>query len=113
MIVTRAPYHQRSARMELDVALAAATLEMPLALFFLGEGVWQLAAERNTTQARLPRGLKGWAALAQMTEVCYYAESEHLDSLRHHGGTTVVSAEAMTPGDMTALWRTCRRVFRL
>lgn len=113
MIVRQAPYQQRSARTQLDVALAAATLELPLELFFLGNSVWQLAAERNIQAAGLPRGLKGWGALAQMTEVTFFADQAQLQLMRDAGVETTVGIEAMNPGNMTRRWRGCKRVLTL
>lgn len=113
LIVRQPPYAQRSARAQLDGALAAAALELPLELYFLGEGIWQLAAGRETESALLPRGLKGWAALEEMTKVRYFAEPTACRRLRELDAQTAVPVEVLEPGDMARRWRSCGKVMAL
>lgn len=109
----QAPYEQRSPRAQLDVALAAAALEIPLEVYFLGDGVWQLAAERSTRSADLPRGLKGWAALDQMTQVIFFAEVGRFRNMQEMGVETVVPLKALDNEAMAHRWRACRQVMAL
>jgi len=69
LIVRSGPFKGRSSRDQLDLALAAASLELPLEVFFVGEGVLQLRADRDPRAARLPGGIKGWKALPDLTSV--------------------------------------------
>ena len=112
-MVRHAPYAQRSARAQLDVALAAATLELPLEVYFLGDGVWQIASGRDSDTALLPRGLKGWGALAELTDVRYFATSEVVAQLRELGVDTVVEPEALNPDAMRQRWQDCDKVLTL
>jgi hypothetical protein len=113
LVVRQGPYEQRSPRAQLDVALAAAALEIPLEIYFLGDGVWQLAVQRSTRPANLPRGLKGWAALDQMTQVMFFAEVGRYQNMQELGVETVVPLKALDNGAMADRWRDCRQVMAL
>lgn len=113
MIVRQPPYRQRSARAQLDVVLAAAVLEYPLELYFLGEGIWQLAVERESEAAALPRGLKGWAALPGMTSVRFFADEGACGRLREWGIGTAVPAECLALTAMAERWAACSQVMAL
>lgn len=110
LVVRAAPFTSRSARDDLDVALAAATLEIPLEVFFLGYGVWQTAAERSVQAALLPGGLAGWAALADLTEARYFAEAGLCWRMREAGVDTTVQVEPLDGVEMAERWRSCSRV---
>lgn len=73
LVVRRSPYEGRHAGAQLDVALAAAALGMPLELFFLGDGLLQLSASVAPAGAALPPGLKAWKSLPALTEVRAWA----------------------------------------
>lgn len=113
LVVRAAPFTSRSARDELDVALAAATLEIPLEVFFLGYGVWQTAAERSVEAALLPGGLAGWAALADLTEARYFVEAGPCRRMREAGVDTTVPVEPLDGVAMAERWRSCSRVLVL
>ena len=113
LIVRQAPYTQRSARAQLDFALAAATLELPLEIYFIGDAAWQLVRDREPEAAGLPRGLKGWAAISTMTRISFFAEPARVKALREHGAATVVDLEGVDLPDMSDRWRQCRQVMSL
>jgi tRNA 2-thiouridine synthesizing protein C len=76
LVVRSGPYQGRSSRDQLDIALAAATLGLELELFFTGEGVLQLLADRDVRKSMLPGSLRGWKSLAALTSVtAWVAES--------------------------------------
>ena len=110
LVVQQAPYAQRSARAQLDFALAAATLELPLEIFFLGDAAWQLVKERESASAGLPRGLKGWAAIITMTRVSFFADADCVELIRGHGAETVVSLEGLDRTEIADRWCSCRQV---
>lgn len=112
-IVRQAPYAQRSPRAQLDVALAAASLEIPLEIYFLGAGVWQLAVRRDPEVAGLPRGLKGWAAVADMTPVRFFAEAGACARLVKAKADWLVNVEPLDLVSMASRWRACERVMAL
>lgn len=77
LVIHRAPYEGRHAGAQLDAALAAAALGMPLELFFLGDGLLQLCPDVSPAGAALPPGLKAWKSLPGLTEVRAWAPSGH------------------------------------
>lgn len=112
-IVRQAPYAQRSPRAQLDFALAAASLEIPLEIYFLGPAVWQLAARRDPQAAGLPGGLKGWAAVAELTPARFFAQAEAFDELAQARTGWLVEVEALEIASMARRWRNCRQVMSL
>lgn len=113
LVVRQAPYAQRSPRAQLDVALAAASLEIPLEIYFLGAAAWQLAARRDPQAAGLPRGLKGWAAVADMAPARFFAEAGAFEVLVQAKAEWLVDAEPLELVSMAARWRGCRQVMSL
>lgn len=112
-IVRQPPYAQRSPRAQLDVALAAAALELPLEIYFLGDGIWQLVVRREASVALLPGGLKGWAALPDMTEVRFFAEPNQCNRLKRLGAQTAVPVQALDGSSMARRWQGCSKVVAL
>jgi len=76
LVVCSPPFSGRSSRDQLDVALAAASMEIDLELFFSGEGILQLLADRNPRTGGLPGGIKAWKALPDLCEVNAWASAE-------------------------------------
>ena len=76
LLVCSAPWAERSGREALDLALAAAVLDRPLSLFFIGDGLWQLLHERDPTAAMLPPGQKAWASLLDLTTAAFYRRAD-------------------------------------
>lgn len=109
----QAPYAQREPRAQLDVALAAAALEVPLEVHFIGNGVWQLARQHQPAAADLSRGLKGWAAVAEMTEARFFVETDALELVTELGVDTVVEVEALGRAAMSRRWRGVTKVLML
>ena len=113
LIVRQAPYRQRSARAQLDVALAAAVLELPLEVYFFGDGVWQLAAHHDPALAALPSGLKGWAALPTMTTVRFFADDGLQCRLENGELEPQLAVEFLDAPAMRARWGRCSQVMAL
>ncbi len=112
-VVRHAPYARHSPRSQLDVVLAAATLELPLEVFFLGEGIWQLAAGHDPGAAALPVGLKGWGAVSGLTEARIIAEQGALARLIGLGAEPIVPVVALDGRSMADKWRHCGQVMSL
>ena len=113
LVIRQAPYAQPAPRSQLDMALAAASLEMPLDIFFLGDGVWQLAANRDPAAADLPAGLKGWAAVPDLTDSRFYVHQASHDRFTQLGGKTIVPVTALSGPAIAERWRACSRVMSL
>ena len=80
LVVRSGPYQGRSSRDQVDVALAAATLDLELELFFTGEGVLQLLADRDAHTGKLPGGLRGWKSLPGLTLVNAWVADSALEA---------------------------------
>jgi sulfur relay (sulfurtransferase) DsrF/TusC family protein len=109
LIVRGAPYGRRAPRADLDLALAAAALDFELEIYFIGESLLQLAAERDGAAAYLPPGYRAWAALPDLCEVRMFAESEWVQRCERSGITLAVPVEGLDPDRMRSSWRTCRQ----
>ena len=107
------PYQERSAREQLDVALTAAALEIPLRLYFPGNAVLQLLTERDPTLAHLPPGYRGWGSLPDLTSVIAHAEPEWIEKLSDHGLETLLELTPMNASEMRADFASCDKVLLL
>ena len=113
LIINSGPYQQRSARSQLDVALVAAVLELPLRLYFIGPAVLQLLDSRKPVMARLPAGYRAWASLAELTEVSAFAEPRWLNRLETKPAAMVI---VPTPQELVGMrkdWQSCDKVLVL
>ena len=113
LIVRGAPYERRVARSDLDIALAAAALDITISVYFQGCSVMQLAAKRNVSEALLPAGYRAWAALPDLSGARIYAEQNWLDLCRTAGLDLVLPVTAMSEPDMKRYWRNCDHVLVL
>jgi hypothetical protein len=113
LIIRAGPYQQRSARSQLDVALVAAALELPLSLYFLGQSVLQLLDKRELDLASLPAGYRGWASLTEMTEVQSFAEPDWVQRMHDLGLAPVIPYEPMSAQQMRSHWQSCERIIVL
>ena len=113
LIVRSGPYQQRSARSQLDMALVAAALEIPVRLYFLGDAVLQLTGERTLNSARLPAGYRGWASLPEMTRVRSFAEPAWLERMQQFELNPVLELDPMSLQHMRTDWRVCDKMLIL
>jgi sulfur relay (sulfurtransferase) DsrF/TusC family protein len=109
LIVRGLPFGRRAPRADLDLALAAAAMDFDLEVYFLGEALLQLAAERDGTAALLPPGYRAWAALPGLAEVRVFGELEWLRRCERCGIELAMPVEGLDPEQMRAGWRRCRR----
>jgi len=110
LVLRSAPYEQRSARAQLDVALAAAGLEQPLQLYFLGDSVLQLVDKREPASAHLPAGYRAWASLPELTLVSAFAESGWVEWLQRGNLELALPLKASSRHQMRVGWSACHRV---
>ena len=113
LIVGTTPYHRRSARSDLDIALAAAALEFRLEVYFLGSAVLQLAAQRDAAPAMLPSGYRAWASLPDLCGADLFAEEVWLGYCVRRNLELILPVEALSPGDLRRAWRGCRHAWVL
>ena len=95
------------------MALAAAALEIPLHLYFLGDAVLQLLDERNPGAARLPPGYRGWASLPDLTEVRASAQAPWLDHIAVQGLELLLQVKSLSLPEMRSEWASCGQVLVL
>lgn len=93
LIVRSAPWQGRSGRDALDIALASATLDLELELFFVGEGVQQLLADRTPERAGLPAGWRAWASLGELAPTRFHVEAATAAALEDVGARWLVAPE--------------------
>jgi sulfur relay (sulfurtransferase) DsrF/TusC family protein len=107
LLVRSHPYQRRSARAELDVALAALVMDFRVEIYFVGSAVFQLLAERNCEPALLPAAYRAWASLPDMGEFSLFAERSWLDRLAAADVPLLLPVQAMETADMRQRWRRC------
>jgi sulfur relay (sulfurtransferase) DsrF/TusC family protein len=109
LIVRGVPYGRRAPRADLDLALAAAALDFELEIYFIGESLLQLAAERDGAAAHLPPGYRAWAALPGLCKIRMFGEREWVRRCERGGIELAVPVEGLDPDSMRSSWRTSRR----
>ncbi len=95
------------------MALAAAALELPLEIYFIGNGIRQLAGNHEPETAALPPGLKGWAAITDMTAARFFAEPDRVHHMENLRLKTTVRLESLDRAGMSRRWRNCSRMMAL
>ena len=111
LVVRAVPYRQRSARTQLDVALAAGVLELELEIYFVHASIYQLVEGKDPSAAQLPPGMRGWNALVNMTDVRFYAEIDWLNEISPSRLSVPVTGLVLP--EMRKRWGGCQRVLGL
>ena len=78
LIVHSLPYRQRSARADIDLALAATAMDIHLEVYFVGASLLQIIDDKNSKPALLPAGYRAWGALADLGDANLFAETDWL-----------------------------------
>ncbi len=107
LVIRSAPWVGRAGRDALDLALAAATLDIALDLFFIGDGALQLLADREPGPAGLPPGYRAWASLPDLGEVRYHVDADQWAALESSGARCLIEAHRVPAADMPALQAAC------
>jgi sulfur relay (sulfurtransferase) DsrF/TusC family protein len=113
LIIRRAPYRDRVARADIDIALAAAALDFQVSICFMGLSLLQLAARTNGPEAMLPKGYRAWASLPDLTATRFYAEQRWLEFCQAEGLELLTPVEALDESEMRRAWRSCDHVLAL
>jgi len=100
-------YAHRSARADVDIALAAAALDMGVEVYFLDDAVTQLAAGRDPGPALLPPGYRSWAGLPELGDARLFAEQGWLERCEQIGLRLSMDVEALDRDALLARWRQC------
>ena len=107
LLVRSHPYQRRSARAELDVALAALVMDFRIEVYFIGSAILQLLADRDTAPALLPAAYRAWGTLPDLGEFALYAERFWLDRLAVTDVPLLMPVEALESAQMRQRWRLC------
>lgn len=105
LLVQSRPYENRASRANLDLALAAAAMDIELYVYFAGAAILQLAFRRDCESALLPPGYRAWAALPELAETVIYGEQPWLDYCELMKAELVLPVRALSAPDMSAHWR--------
>jgi len=110
LFIQGAPYENRVARAEVDLALAAAALDFDIRVYFPGHSAMQLVAHRNASKAQLPAGYRAWAALPDLAHSRIFVEQEWLDFCTERNLALVVPVESLDAQAFRDSWRDCDHV---
>jgi sulfur relay (sulfurtransferase) DsrF/TusC family protein len=105
LLVQSRPYENRASRANLDLALAAAAMDIELYVYFAGAALLQLATSRDCETALLPPGYRAWAALPELAETVVYGEQAWLDYCGLLKTRLVLPVRALSTLEMGAHWR--------
>ena len=94
LLVTSAACRSRETRAEIDLALAALTLDYRLEVYFSGDAILQLADDRDGKAARLPAGYRAWSAMPDLGDVRFFAESAWIGRCERRGVTCACPSRA-------------------
>jgi tRNA 2-thiouridine synthesizing protein C len=110
LLVRSGPYRGRSSRDQLDLALAAASLDFRLSLFFIGDGLLQLLERRDSGEAGLADALRGWRALPDFGSIDVMALDRDLAPLVAAGERLALKAKAVNGAEFAERLSACDRV---
>ena len=113
LLVRTPSYRSREPRAELDLALAALSLDFELEVYFLGDALLQLARDKDGADAGLPPGYKAWSALSELGTVRLFGEPGWLRRCEGLGAGLLAPVEGLGAGHMKTRWRNCDRVIVL
>jgi sulfur relay (sulfurtransferase) DsrF/TusC family protein len=113
LIIQRAPYRDRVARADIDIALAAAALDFQIRIYFLGLSVLQVAERDIDPEAMLPKGYRAWTSLPDLADTRVFAERRWLDFCQAGGIELLMPVEALEETEMRRSWRSCKHVLAL
>ena len=90
LVISRAPWEGRSGRDSLDIALAAATLDWSVDIYFCAGGLRQLLAAQSGVDAGLPGSPKAWKMLPELSAVRFIADPCEMKFWQEQGAEFVV-----------------------
>lgn len=103
IICRRPPYGESFAREALDVALAAAAFDQPIALLFLGDGVAQLLNTQDSAGIGEKSFEKQLSALPLYDIDSLYVDESALKQRGFSAMDLSLPAQSVTDSDITAL----------
>lgn len=110
LLVRTGPCRSRESRAEVDLALAALSLDFDVEVYFTGDAIMQLAQDKSGAGAGLPAGYKAWSALPELGSVQVFAESGWLNRCQRLGIGLILPVEGLGFAGMKQRWRRCDHV---
>ena len=110
ILVRSDPYRQRAGRERLDLAMIAAALDLPVRVFFVGDGLLHLAAAQSPTALPAAPFTRGWLALLELGgAVSLYAQQCALQNLQ----SEEFPVTALDDDGLSASLHECRMVLHV
>jgi tRNA 2-thiouridine synthesizing protein C len=103
IVCRQPPYGASFAREALDVAMAAAAFDQPVAMLFLGDGVLQLIAEQHSESIGQKAHDKQLSALPLYDVETLYVDGEALQARQLKAADLVLPAQLLGPTEISAL----------
>ena len=114
IIVRSEPYSGRAGRERLDPALAAASLEIPLEVFFIGDGVLHLLVDQRSEFLPAAQYTKAWGALTGLSDaVALYADSGALERMSALAGDLGIEVQVLDSAAIAKKMNECRAVIHV
>ena len=110
LVIRSAPWQGRAGRDQVDMAIAAASLDIPLELFFVDHGITQLLNGRDPAPAGLPAAASAWTALPELGPVRFSVEAGRHRALSARGCGFCVDVEPVSADEMRARQSACDRL---
>ena len=114
ILVRGDPYSRRAGRERLDPALAAASLDMPLRVFFIGDGLLHLLPGQQSERLPAVQFTKGWGALDGLSEhVELYVESAAFERVCGAAGELKTRVQVLEKTAIAGKMSECRAVLHV
>jgi len=114
ILVRSEPYDRRVGRERLDPALAAASLDIPIAVFFVGDGVLHLLPQQQAQNLPASPFTRGWAALEDLSDqVELFAESSALERVSGSASELQTRVQILDRDAIARKMRNCRAVIHV
>ncbi len=108
IVVRSDPYGARSGREKIDLPLIFASLDVPLMVFFVGNGLLHISAGQAPEKIASAAYTRAWASLAAISErVEYYVDAERLERLGSDQQALLVRAQPLSRSDIGSKMRRC------
>ncbi len=114
ILVRSEPYDRRGGRERLDPALAAATLDIPLKVFFVGDGILHLVPQQQPESLPASFYTKAWAALLDLSDnVQLYAESSAVQRISGWSDGLLADVQVLDKESIARKLNGCRAVIHV
>jgi tRNA 2-thiouridine synthesizing protein C len=114
ILVRSEPYDRRGGRERLDPALAAASLDIPLKIFFVDEGVMHLLPQQQPASLPALPYTSAWAALTGLSsQVELFAESAAVELITGGRSDLLADVELLDSEAIAEKLKNCKMVIHV